>query len=243
MARHFDQLFGPRPLSRRKRRKRRLLWLALCAALAAAGWLGGPYLAARALALPQWALERMAPHFEARLDALRQETRTLRTALADAALLEQENQALRDLLQSPSRPQSGTWLPARVVARSPSGMTLYCADAAPRPGVTVLDRYGHYAGVVTSADGHTAAVQLPGSPACLAGDAVGVLEVTADGWRLAGVALPTTLRAGMLVTTPDGAWVGLLAQDPVTDPGGLTAHAALLDTAVLTDPLYFVAIP
>ena len=67
-----------------------------------------------------------------------------------------ENEALRSLRGSGRA--GGCVTPARVLSRTPGGLTLACPDAA--PGAAVLDAGGRYAGTVTSSDGDccTAAV-------------------------------------------------------------------------------------
>ena len=48
------------------------------------------------------------------------------------------------------------------------------------------------------------------------------------------------LAAGDVVTTPSGDWLGTLAAAPMPDADGLTASAALADTADLCASVYFV---
>lgn len=241
MARQLDYRRGGRPVRRWARWQRRLTAVVAAAALALGVWLGGPWLAAQALAAPQRLQRWAAPALAARMEALRQENFALRTRLAALAGLAAENEALRALAGSPARPADAVCRPARVTARGPGTLTLYCAQGLPAVGDAVLDRTGHYAGRVTAADGHAATIELGGSPACLAGSAAGVLETGPDGWRLTGLALPVQLAADTVVTTPDGYWVGTVAGAAVPDAGGLTAHVPLTDTAFLSDCLYFVA--
>ena len=59
------------------------------------------------------------------------------------------------------------------------------------------------------------------------------------GETLTVLPVPVTLEEGTLVTTPEGLWLGTLAETPVAE--GLTASARLRDTACMTDWLYFAA--
>lgn len=240
MAVRLDLTHGAR--GARRRRARRLARLGAAALLAVLVWRQGPAAAACALEVPRRLAAWLAPAFTARLEALEQENQALHNQLAALLPLEQENAALRALVNS-GRAAPGVWMPARVTARAPGQLTLYCADARPAAGAAVVDRRGRYAGCVARAEGDTVVVTLPGEPACLAGQAVGVLQAGTDGWSLAGLpaAAAQGLDAGTPVTTLDGAWVGTLAAAPETEPGGLTARAPLAGTADRWDALYFVA--
>lgn len=69
-----------------------------------------------------------------------------------------------------SAPSAGV-TPARVLARTPGGLTLACPDAA--PGAAVLDAGGRYAGTVTSSDGNCCTVAFTAA-AGLCGSCVGL---------------------------------------------------------------------
>ena len=129
----------------------------------------------------------------------------------------------------------GCVTPARVLARTPGGLTLACPDAA--PGAAVLDAGGRYAGTVTSSDGHCCTVAFTAA-AGLCGSCVGL--ATPGKWVLTGLPADCTLTAGEIVTTPGGDWLGMLAAAPVPDADGLTASAPLTDTADLHAAVYFV---
>lgn len=208
-----DALFGP------VRRRRRRRWLP---AAIVALWLAAPLLLAGTDAL-------LRRHSSRELAALEQQTRTLRLRLADCADAAEENQALRQALGS--REPGWQLSPARVTAYLPDGFVLACG--AP-PGTPVLDRQGRWAGQVTASAGGLCTV-FRGSPAGLAGTAVGLVR---DG-VLTGLPVPVTLEAGTVVTTPEGLWLGTLAEAPC--PDGLTAAAPLTDTADMADWLYFTA--
>ena len=57
---------------------------------------------------------------------------------------------------------------------------------------------------------------------------------------LTGLPADCGLAAGTVVTTPDGCWLGALAEAPGPDGGGLTARAPLTDTADLGSTVFFV---
>lgn len=200
------------------RRRRRGRWLAGLLAL----WLVLP-LAAAGL---DGALRSRYAHA---MDALEAENRALRLQLAALADAAEQNTALRQALGS--RPEGWTLTPARVAARLPDGFVL--ASDCPA-GTPVLDRQGRWAGQVTDSAAGLCRVER-GTPAGLAGDAVGLLE----GATLTGLPVPVTMEAGTVVITPEGFWLGTLAEPPT--PQGLTAAAPLTDTADLCDWLYFTA--
>lgn len=226
----------------RPRRHRAARWLAV---LLAAGvlWWGLPRLGA---ALPA-GLRRadgllgdyFVPQYTQRLETLQRRNAELhaRLALAETALA--ENEAMRSLLGSPHTQDN--WLPARVVQRDPGGVTLACRAAA---GAAVTDPQGRWAGRVTAAaqDGTCRVVfagQEDAPVAGLAGDCAGLLEVR-GGWTLTGLPADCGLSAGAVVTTPDGHWLGTLAQAPAPAADGLTAAAPLTDTADLSSTVFFV---
>ena len=134
-------------LGRPPRRGRRRAVAAAVILLAAGLWWGGRRvptpLGAAAAALPrrlESALaERLAPGFEARLQALEAECFALRTAAARADLLQTENDALRALTGSETRPQGG-WQPARVTARAADGGLVLAAGGLDT-GAPVLDTF------------------------------------------------------------------------------------------------------
>lgn len=242
MAKGLDFSVGARRVHRWARWQRRLAALLLLAVLAAFVRRYGPGLAGRALSVPHWLAAQAAPLFTARLDALQAENFALHTQLAAALPLQAENQALRTLLHS-ERAAPGGWLAGRVIARGPDTLTLYCADGAPLPGAAVVDARGRYAGCVQQTQDAAVTVALPGAPGCLAGDWVGVLTARGGAWSLTGLpaAAADALAPGTAVTTLGGQWVGVLAAAPTLDPAGLTATAALADTAGLWGSVYFVA--
>lgn len=229
-------------LGRPRRHKR--VWLAV---LAAAGflalWWGLPRLAAALPAGGQTFREALgnwlSPHYSAELTALQEQNADLhhRLALAETALA--ENEAMRRLLGC-QRPE-GSWQPARVVARYPEGVLLACSGWETAP---VTDSLGRYAGRVTTAnrDG-TCLVSFAGSEdapcAGLSGTSAGLLHRDKD-WQLSGLPADCGLTAGSVVTTPEGYWLGVLSAPPVPDPDGLTATAALTDTADLSATIFFV---
>lgn len=207
-----DALFG------RPRRRRRRFWLPGVLAL----WLIAPLALAGADAA-------LRSRYAAGMAALEAENRALRGQLAANANAAGENAVLRQALGS--RPEGWTLTPVRAVAWLPDGFVL----AAPLPVDTpVLDRFGRWAGRVT-AEGHGLCTVERGTPAGLAGAGVGLLR----GETLTGLPVPVTLTEGTLVTTPEGLWLGTLAEVPVAE--GLTASARLRDTACMTDWLYFAA--
>lgn len=225
---------------RRRRRQKRLLRAAGWLVLAAVICLCAPMAAAGALLLPEWLARQLTPAYEQRLDELRVENFALRTQLAAAASLKEENTALRELIGCPV-PEPGPWLVGWVAGRTPGGMLLFCDGGTPAPGAAVLDRQGRYAGAVEAVRDGLAAVRIPGSPGARAAGQTGVLKAAAAGWMLADLPLPTGLKAGTLATTLDGHWLGRLASAPQADADGLTADAPLTDTADLCDAVYFVA--
>ena len=207
------------------------------------GWALPLVLAALLLALPRLAALRPAAlarldrvvggHYMTRLDALQQENFTLHQQLAQSADALAENAALRQLVGC-GRGITDV-APARVVARGVGGFTLACPDAA--PGNAVLDAGGRYAGVVTRMDGDTCTVALVRT-AGLCGTYAGL--VTPGIWQLTGLPADCGLAVGDVVTTPSGDWLGTLTAAPMPDADGLTASAALADTADLCASVYFV---
>lgn len=227
-------------LGRPPRRGRRRAVAAAVILLAAGLWWGGRRvptpLGAAAAALPrrlEGALaERLAPGFEARLQALEAECFALRTAAARADLLQAENDALRALTGSETRPQGG-WQPARVTARAADGGLVLAAGGLDA-GAPVLDELGRLCGVVRSADADAAQADPPGvgrgAVPVLAGQTAGLL--LREGGRLQVTGLPrhSSLAAGATVTTLDGQWVGRLAGAPEPDGTGLRETAPLTGT-------------
>ncbi len=222
-------MFVQLDLSRSRRRRR--------------GWLVPLALAVLVLALPRLAaavpaaaayVDRViAAHYATRLDALQEENFALHRQLAQTADALAENDALRRLVGS-GRAVSGA-IPARVVSRRVNGFTLACPGAA--PGDAVLDASGRYAGAVTATDGDTCTVTFA-AVAGLCGPCAGL--ATPGQWVLTGLPADCTLAAGDIVTTPGGDWLGVLAAAPTPDSDGLTAQAALTDTADLWGTVYFV---
>lgn len=129
-------------------RRRRRWWL--LPLVPAVLWLCLPRLAAALPAAAARADRVIGARYTARLDALQQENFALHQRLAASADAVVENKALRSLLGSERA--VGCVTPARVLARTPGGLTLACPDAA--PGAAVLDAGGRYAGTVTSSDGN-----------------------------------------------------------------------------------------
>ena len=93
------------------------------------------------------------------------------------------------------------------------------------------------AGIVTAVDGDTCTVALVRT-AGLCGAYAGL--VTPGIWQLTGLPADCGLAAGDVVTTPSGDWLGTLAVAPMPGADGLTASAALADTADLCASVYFV---
>lgn len=104
-------------------------------------------------------------------------------------------------------------------------------------GAAVLDAGGRYVGIVTAVDGDTCTVALVRT-AGLCGAYAGL--VTPGIWQLTGLPADCGLAAGDVVTTPSGDWLGTLTAAPMPDADGLTASAALADTADLCASVYFV---
>ena len=224
---------------RRRRVLRAVLALALCAALAAAlqrlaaavpAGLGRLY-----AAVGDWC----APHYTARLEALQRQNAVLHARLAQAGDALAENEALRALTGSARA--EGAWQPAAVTARYADGVTLACAGAE---GAPVLDAQGRYAGRVVRDNGNdTCDVAFVGSAqspcAGLAGGHAGLLARGAA-WQLTGLPADCALTPGTPVTAPGGYWLGELAEAPAPEADGLTARAALRDTADLGSTVFFV---
>ena len=108
-------------------RRRRHWWL--LPLVPAVLWLCLPRLAAALPAAAARADRVIGARYTARLDALRQENFALHQRLAASADAVAENEALRSLLGSGRA--VGRVTPARVLARTPGGLTLACPDAAP----------------------------------------------------------------------------------------------------------------
>lgn len=237
-------------LGRGRRRRRRLVWLAV-PVLAAALVLGRGHLGPAA-AQAQWLLARLdaavaehvAPGYTHRLQELRQRNAELHAMLAQAAPLAAENEALRAWLDSDAAPEEGAWRPARLAARQTDGSFALACTPLPEPGAAVLDETGRLAGVVRElADGLAWADpvgQGAGAVPVLAGSDCGVLSRQGDTLAITGLPRHCALKAGDVVTTAGGQWVGVLAQDPAPDAAGLTESAPLTDTAQ-SSVVYFVA--
>lgn len=235
------QMHGGLELARPKRRKLRWWWLVL---LGMAVFLGAlPRLAAALPAGISRADEALAgffvPQYTRRLTALQQQNAELHSRLAQAETALAENEALRSLLGC-ERVQ-GSWQPARVVRCLPQGVTLACRGAM---GAAVLDPQGRWAGRVTAVyeDGTrfaTLAGQAEDAEAGLAGNCAGLLDIR-DGWVLTSLPADSGLAAGTVVTTPEGLWLGTLAEAPTPAADGLTAAAPLTDTADLGSTVFFV---
>lgn len=228
----FD--LAARPRRRWAKWLRRLLALAtLCAAV--------PVLRAAAPALRDGLAACLAPGWAAEQQALEAENLALRSELADAADLRTENAALRTLLHSPA-PRPAALYTARTLAQSGAGVLLWCAEGGPVPGAAVLDRRGRFAGRAATVEGSLIWAPAPEGEACFVGEDPALLHCTADGWFVTGLPVPSAAKKGALVTTPEGYWLGRLADDPTPEPdtGGLTAAAPLQDTAA-ADSRYFVA--
>lgn len=205
-----------------------LPWLA---ALLPAGW----FRIDRVLA------NRLLPGYTQQLDTLEQQNAALHAQLARVENALAENDSLRRLLGSTT--VTGQWQPARVVARTADHLVLAGTAAE---GAAVLDPQGRYAGrVARCRRDDTCEVALAGTDdapcAGLCGPQAGLL---ADGtpWVLTGLPADSDLTAGAVVTTPGGYWLGSLAEAPQPEENGLTARAALTDTADLGSTVFFVKI-
>lgn len=233
-----------------RRHSHRLLRpLLLAAALVAAAlllwWPAGP-LAAFLCDLPRRldgaVGNRLLPRYSAQLEARDAELFALRNELAALAMLRQENDALRSLIQSGQAGET-VWQTARVTALDHQGFTLTCSGGA--AGQDVLTPDGHFAGVVCQADGNTVQVDAAGlgtgAVACTANGVAGYLTRSGDTLVLAGLPRHSGLTAGTPVTTATGRWVGQLAEAPAEDETGLNARVTLTDTAGQAS-LYFVAV-
>lgn len=229
----------------RPRRRSKFLRVAAVLLLTAGVWLGLPYLRA---ALPA-AIARcrdavgdwVRPGYTARLEALQQENADLHHQLARSEAAAAENDAMRQLLGVPL--PEGRWQPGRVVARRGDGAVLACTA---EPGAPVVDAQGRYAGQVVEAETNGSCLfAFAGSEeapcAGLCGTAAGLLERRGD-WVLTGLPADCSLAAGSVVTTPEGCWLGTLAEVPQPDRDGLTARATLADTAALDSTVFFVKI-
>lgn len=232
---------GGLELARPKRRRVRWWWgLPL---VAAALWWGLPRLAAAlpaGLAQADAALAGVvAPLYTQRLETLQQQNAALHARLARAETALAENEALRSLLGCGR--VTGSWQPARVVQRRPQEVTLACRGTV---GAAVTDPLGRWAGrVVAVYEDGTCLAALAGQEdaavAGLAGDCAGLLE-TGGGWTLTALPADSGLTAGTVVTTPEGDWLGTLAEAPTPAEDGLTAAAPLTDTADLGSTVFFV---
>lgn len=222
-----------------KPRRQRWPWLVVLAAAALLGC-ALPRLAAVIPAFWQRADTALAAHFvpgyEARLNELTAENAALHRRLARAQDQLAKADALHRWEEAP--PPAGSWLAARVLWRTPK--TAELAGTA-RVGATVCDARGRFAGRITACGTDrctlTFAPVLSPAAAGFAGDCAGLLD---KGWRLTGLPLPTTLEPGTPVTTPDGLWLGSLAERPAPAADGLTAEVVLTDTADLTATVFFV---
>lgn len=223
-------------------RRRGWRWLLVPPVLLAL-WLAAPRLAAAAPAGAAWLRtavgDLLLPAYTGELADLQRQNADLHSRLAQAAGAEAENEALRQLVGA-ARPE-GSWQPARVVERRGDTLTLACTAEV---GAPVLDPQGRYAGRVVDCGGDgtcRAALAGTGGDPCagLAGAFAGMLD-RRDGWALTGLPADCGLAAGTVVTTPDGCWLGALAEAPGPDGGGLTARAPLTDTADLGSTVFFV---
>lgn len=234
---------------RRRRRRRRL------AVLAALVLLAGGVLVMRERLGPVWAVlsalpgqvdgflaEHFVPGYTERLRALRGRNAVLHAALAAAAPLEAENQALRSFVEAPARPEQGAWQPVPVIARSPGGGFTLAGEYD--PGTPVLDEQGRLAGIICeSGDGGSRADpagQDRGAAAVLAGDCCGVIQRKGDALLITGLPRHSDLEAGTVVCTGDGLWVGMLAESPGPDATGLTEEAVLTDTGSSAGAVLFL---
>ena len=186
--------------------------------------------------------EHFVPGYTRRLQSLRRRNAALHAAVAAAAPLETENAALRALLGSSLRPGTGSWEPARVLARSPEGSLTLAGQYD--PGTPVLDEEGCFIGMVDAADTTGSRVdpagQGRGAAAVLAGDCCGVLLRKGGTLLLTGLPRHSGLEAGTVVTTADGLWVGTLAETPTADATGLTGQAPLQDTGSTAGAVFFL---
>ena len=241
------------------RRCRRGLFLLLSAAVAAILLLPHfPAAVAAAIRLPARLDATLATHimpqYEARLSALAEENAALHTALAAAAPLQAENEALRTLTNNPHFDGARRYLPCTVVGRLPGTMTLQGNGlTSEHAGAAVLDRYGRFAGVLlTVHDTGEATAALAGTADCRVICTVadpgchGVLTRDGGDWYLEGLPRHSGAAAEAVVSTlsgcPAGLWVGRLAEAPVPDRSGLTARARLVETAAENPDICF-AVP
>ena len=222
--------------------------LALVCALAAglAVFRFGPAAVAWLAALPQrvenaigdWVL----PHYTSQLAGLAAQNASLRASLADTVPLQEENRALRSLLESPAADSARGAEPLPVARRTAAGFAL---PGSAEPGAAILDPQGRFAGRADpeSADqpGLLPVAGPEGTP-CLADGVHGVLQKSGSRWLLAGLPRHCTLAPGSVVTTADGWWVGTVAQAPAEDETGLCAQALLTDTADQGASIYFAVV-
>lgn len=235
--------------SRRRRRRRRLAAVAMLVVLA------GGVLAMGERLGPAWAVlsalpgqvdgllaEHFVPGYTNRLRALRRRNAVLHTALAAAAPLEAENEALRSFLDAPARPEGSAWQPAQVVARYPDGGFTLAGEYT--PGTPILDEQGRLAGVVRETGEDSSRADPAGvgraAAAVLAGDCCGVLQRQGDTLLVTGLPRNSGLEAGTVVCTGDGFWVGILTEAPTPDATGLTEKAPLQDTGSSAGAVLFL---
>lgn len=227
----------------RPRRYKRVRLAVLAAAGIFALWWGLPRLAAALpagrqtfrQALGNW----LSPRYTEELTTLQQQNASLHQQLALAETALAENEAMRRRLGC--QRSEGSWQPARVVAHYADSILLACDGWESAP---VTDSLGRYAGRVTAVNGDgTCLVSFAGSEdapcAGLSGTAAGLLHRGKD-WQLTGLPADCGLTVGSVVTTPEGYWLGALSAPPVPDSDGLTATAALTDTADLSATVFFV---
>lgn len=222
--------------------KRRWRWgvgiVAVLLLLGSVPWLAAAFPAGWSY-LDRLLASHVAPRYEERLADLTEQNAALHHQLATAEAALAENEALRRLLDS--QRVTGSWQPARVVARQPNSATLACTA---EEGAAVVDPQGRYVGrVVENRPDDTCRIAFAGteeSPcAGLSGDFSGLLA-RHGGWVLTGLPADCGLPAGTVVTTPGGYWLGALAETPQPDGDGLTASAALQDTADQNSLVFFV---
>lgn len=227
----------------RRRRRRAAVLAVLCAAAV----VYGGRLAAWAAALPAKADAALAEHFvpgyTRRLEALTEETRTLRAGYCALLPLREENDAWRMLTESPRMQEGAQYTPCTVTALGPQGFTV---DAALAPGTALVDCDGRLLGVVRTSGERSAQAVAAGRDGCAAACAVyaadgsasvGTLERRGGTLWVTGLPRGCTARPGDAVVTvsseacPAGCWVGTMAAAPATDESGLCAEAPLTGTA------------
>lgn len=235
------QMHGGLELARPRRRRGWRVAVAIVATATFLVW-GVPRLWAAAPAGWAWLDGTLGgwlvPRYTERLSELQQQNAALHAQLARAEEALAENEAMRSLLGCART--EGSWQPGRVIARRAEGATLACAATE---GAAVVDPQGRYVGCVVDCGTDTCEIAFAGSKAApcagLSGSAAGLLE-RRDGWWLTGLPADCGLTAGAVVTTPGGEWLGIVEGAPQTDSDGLTACAALTDTADLGSTVFFV---